>query len=206
MTGLFISLDGPGGAGKSTLVAELADQLRALGRTVHTTAEPSASPLGMFTRSHADQIDGRALACLVAADRYQHLTDEIRPRLAEGDVLCDRYLGSSLVLQQIDGVPGDFILDLNQDIDLPDAAVILTADPDTILARIAARGAHHRFERSPDMAARELDLYGKAAVILANLNVPVIPVNVTTVTPEGAARRIVGALVDLMGSLAPNPA
>ncbi|MEU6071861.1 hypothetical protein ABZ864_47440 [Streptomyces sp. NPDC047082] len=47
-----------------------------------------------------------AMACLVAADRYHHLAQEIRPALQRGNVvLCDRYIASSLVLQVIDGLP-----------------------------------------------------------------------------------------------------
>ncbi|HET9081520.1 MAG TPA: hypothetical protein VFO01_13555 [Trebonia sp.] len=53
-----------------------------------------------------------ALACLVAADRYHHLAAEIRPRLAAGHVLCDRYLASTLVLQGRDGLPQSWLLAL----------------------------------------------------------------------------------------------
>jgi dTMP kinase len=63
VTGLFISIDGPGGIGKSTLVNAAVERLRATGHHVHPTTEPSRSPLGTFTRAHADSITDRALAC-----------------------------------------------------------------------------------------------------------------------------------------------
>ncbi|MDJ0460411.1 hypothetical protein [Streptomyces sp. H27-C3] len=92
---------------------------------------PSRSDLGAFTRSHADQITGRSLACLVAADRYDHLAREIEPQLDRGvTVVCDRYLASKL-----DGVDEDFLLALNAGVRLPDLSVILTADPAVITAR-----------------------------------------------------------------------
>lgn len=191
MSGLFVTIDGPGGIGKSTLVKALADRLTADGRAVHATAEPSGRPVGAFTRSVADQMSGYALACLVVADRYDHLQHEIRPLLAAGTtVVCDRYLGSSLVLQRLDGVPADFILHLHAAADLPDLAVILTAPPETITARIAKRGAHHRFERDPDIPARELTLYREASATLDKLGVPVLTLDVAQITPSDAADRI----------------
>jgi dTMP kinase len=193
MSGLFVTVDGPGGIGKSSLVKALAARLTADGHPVHATAEPSGRPVGAFTRSFADQVSGHALACLVAADRYDHLQHEIRPLLTAGTtVVCDRYLGSSLVLQRLDGVPTDFILQLHAAADLPDLAVILTAPPETITARIAARGAHHRFERDLDIPAREVTLYREASITLDKLGVPVLTLDVARITPSDAANRIAG--------------
>ncbi|MCC9311148.1 dTMP kinase [Kitasatospora sp. RB6PN24] len=195
MTGLFVTVDGPGGIGKSTLVQAVCGQLRAAGRRVHATAEPSTSPLGRFTRANADTITGHALACLVAADRYQHLTSEILPALASGaTVICDRYLPSSLVLQRLDGVPLEFIVNLNAAADLPHLAVILTADPAVVAARIASRGAHHRFERDTAVPAREVALYEQATVVLRELHVPVMAIDVGHATPTEAARQVVESL------------
>ncbi|GFM98716.1 hypothetical protein Sfulv_35270 [Streptomyces fulvorobeus] len=149
-SGVFVTLDGPSGVGKSTTLAELDRLLRNDGRTVHSTTEPSTSALGEFTRKSADSLSGRALACLVAANRYEHIDRDLRPLLGTGfTVVCDRYLASSLVLQQLDGVPEQFLLDLNADILLPDLAVILTAEPVAIGARLAERGKRHRFHDDP---------------------------------------------------------
>ncbi|MEU3193258.1 dTMP kinase [Streptomyces sp. NPDC006992] len=193
--GRFITIDGPGGVGKSTTLAALAALLRDRGEHVHTTTEPSTSPLGQFTRGYADQISGHALACLVAADRYDHINTEIRPRLDAGDtVVCDRYLASTLVVQRLDDVPERFLLDLNANIVLPDVAVLLTADPVAIADRLAGRGAHHRFERDPGIPAREVELYRHAAGVLERMGVPVVILNTSAATPAETAARILTSL------------
>lgn len=201
-TGRLISLDGPGGVGKSTTLTTLADLLRQRGNLVHTTTEPSNSALGRFTRAHADQIHGHALACLVAADRYEHIRTEIRPHIDRGEtVLCDRYLASTLVVQRLDGVPEGFLLDLNAEILLPDLSVILTATPQTIRHRLTARGAHHRFERDPEAPTREVELYGRAVQTLRGMGVPVLVVNTSDITPLDAATGIAAAVRASPGSV-----
>ncbi|MFI1966902.1 dTMP kinase [Streptomyces pathocidini] len=200
--GRLVTLDGPGGVGKSTTLAALAERLRDRGDQVHTTIEPSTSALGQFTRANADHIHGRALACLVAADRYDHIRNEIQPHLDAGDiVVCDRYLASTLVVQRLDGVPEPFLLALNADIVLPDLAVLLTADPRTITRRLTARGAHHRFEHHPDAPAREVELYEQAEQTLERLGVPVLTVDTSSVTPSETAERIGNVLPSRPGSV-----
>ena len=144
------TIDGPGGSGKTVTTAALADMLRGQGRPVHLTKEPSAGPVGVLTRALVNEVNGHALACLVAADRYHHLDTEIRPKRAAGHVVvCDRYLASTLVLQARDGLTISWLLTLNEAVDLPDLAVILTASPQVITARLDQRGRHDRFEYDP---------------------------------------------------------
>lgn len=205
--GTFVTIDGPSGVGKSTTVAELGRLLADRGDRVHTTTEPSTSELGEFTRAKANHIHGRALACLVAANRYEHIDVELAPMLTGGDtVLCDRYLASSLVLQQLDGVPEPFVLALNRHILLPDLAVILTADPATIAARLAERGKRHRFHDDPLGPTREVDLYGDAAQTLMTLGVEVLVLDSTMSTPTDVAKRIADAVPPPGGSVSsPTP-
>jgi dTMP kinase len=93
--GLFVSIDGPGGAGETTIVRHLAQMLVASGEHVHVTAEPSTSAIGQLASELTPAVTGHALACLYAADRYHHVEAEIRPRLRDGDiVISDRYLAS----------------------------------------------------------------------------------------------------------------
>ncbi|MBY8886611.1 dTMP kinase [Streptomyces sp. PTM05] len=205
-SGCFVTLDGPGGVGKSTTLNAVCESLRRAGTPVRATTEPSTSALGQFTRAHADQIKGHALACLVAADRYEHIRDEIRPQLDRGNtVVCDRYLASTLVVQQLDGVPEQFLLDLNADILLPDLAVILTADASAIRQRLSQRGAHHRFERDPDVPAREAALYRRAERTVLGLGVPVLVIDTTNTTPSATAERIASELRALTGNVASGP-
>jgi dTMP kinase len=202
VTGPFITIDGPGGSGKTATVAALAGELRQRGHAVHVTAEPSAGPVGTLTRALVNKVAGYALACLVAADRYLHLDTEIRPERTSGrTVICDRYLASTLVLQARDGLTVSYLLALNQGIDLPDLAVILTANPEIITARLDQRGRHDRFERDPGAASTETAMFRDASATLAGLGVPVIQIDTGSLSPQQAARQIADALAVHCASL-----
>jgi len=113
--GPFITLEGPDGSGKSSLLPRLAAVLRERGLDVVTTREPGSTPLGERIRAllldTEPRIDhtGRADALLFAAARTQHVDEVIRPALARGSVvLCDRYADSSLAYQGAgSGIPMD---------------------------------------------------------------------------------------------------
>lgn len=163
--GMFVAVDGPGGAGKSTTVAALAEHLADEGLPVLATTEPSREAIGHLARTRTREYSGLTLACLVAADRYQHLETQIRPALAQGHlVLCDRYTASSLVLQAgLDEVPEEFVRGLNRYAEPPDLQIILTASAEALRARLAVRGSHGRFEDDAGTAAREVALYARVA-------------------------------------------
>jgi dTMP kinase len=202
MTGALVTIDGPGGSGKTAAVTALAGELRNRGRLVHVTAEPSAGPIGTLTRAMVNEISGHALACLVAADRYHHLDAEIRPRRAAGHlVICDRYLASTLVLQARDGLAPSWLLALNAGIDLPDLAVILSAGPAIISARLDQRGRHDRFEHDPPPDGTEAAMYRDAATALAGLGVPVTQIDTSLLTPQQVAGQIAGTLGSHCASL-----
>jgi dTMP kinase len=197
-SGLFVSIDGPGGIGKSTLTGQLAAQLTRRGVPAHATTEPSRSPLGDFARHAPDRYHGLVLACLVAADRYHHLETEIQPHLDAGEVvISDRYVPTSLVLQRIDGVDADFIWQLNRRAPPPDLAVILRADPAVLAARLAARGAHTRFERAPDASQVESHLYQQAAQQLHAAGWPLLLVDTTDAVPQVLARTLTTRILTL---------
>jgi dTMP kinase len=113
--GVFITLEGPDGSGKSSLLPALAAALTGRGLDVVTTREPGSTPLGERVRSLVldtePKIDrtGRADALLFAAARAQHVAEVIEPALARGAiVVCDRYADSSLAYQGMgSGVPMD---------------------------------------------------------------------------------------------------
>jgi dTMP kinase len=189
--GVFITLDGLGGAGKTTTIQHLVRYLTERGYPVHATTEPSPGPLGQTARQQTDTYAGHALACLVAADRYHHLAAEIRPALAAGKVvICDRYIASSYVFQRMDGVPLSFIEDINRDADRPDLTVILIADAEVAAGRIARRGAHNRFESGVATSRSEVDLYRDTADRLRSLGYALFIIDTTGTQPEHVAAQI----------------
>jgi dTMP kinase len=100
---MFITFEGPEGAGKSTALASLAERLRSLGRDVTTTREPGAGAFGKSIREillHGEDLDPKAELLLFLADRANHVATTILPALESGSiVLCDRYADSTLVYQ-----------------------------------------------------------------------------------------------------------
>jgi len=199
LPGTLITLDGPGGVGKSTAAGLVAKTLTAAGLPVHATAQPSGGPAGELARRGTDTYRGMALACLCAADRHHQLETEIKPALGHGQVVvCDRYLASSLVLQGLDGILGDTVWQLNRGIYRPDLSIVLTADPEVIDARLRGRGQHSRFERAADNSDRESDLYLHVVADLRERQWPVTTVECTSGTPARIAARIVELIHDLL--------
>lgn len=157
MSGLFITLEGPEGAGKSTNREYLAEGLRAAGLEVVLTREPGGTPLAERIRElllapscESMAVDTELL--LVFAARAQHLAGVIRPALARGAVvLCDRFTDASYAYQGGGrGVPEARIAILESFVqgDLhPDLTLIFDLPVEMGLARAAARGRLDRFEQ-----------------------------------------------------------
>ncbi|MFQ3610159.1 MAG: dTMP kinase [Fimbriimonadales bacterium] len=98
----FITFEGIEGAGKTTLVAFLAEWLQAQGISVLTTREPGGSPIGGYLRELIlhHPVHPRAELFLFLAERAQHVSQVIHPALEAGQwVLCDRYTDSTLAYQ-----------------------------------------------------------------------------------------------------------
>jgi dTMP kinase len=194
--GLFVSVDGPSGARKSTIVQHLAQLLISAGHDVHVTAEPSAVPIGELCRDLTDDVTGEALACLYAADRYHHLEHEIRPALEAGrTVISDRYLASGLVMQRLDGLDLDYLWQLNAAVDRPDLAVILDADPQVIAERLTARGTHNRFQEQLSSSYDEVRFYRQATEHLTRAGFNVTRIDCSRQPPEHCAELIHKSLV-----------
>jgi dTMP kinase len=195
--GFFVAIDGPSGIGKSTLTGLLAGRLTAHGCSVMATKEPTATPLGSLARFGTDDYQGLTLACLVAADRYQHLEHEIRPALQAGRlVICDRYLASSLVLQRLDGVSPGFVWQLNQHIDQPDLCIILSGDASCARERAEKRGLYSRFHRGGQVVSMaEAALYITVAAELAEHGFAVLTHDIGTQTPSEAAEALATAVL-----------
>lgn len=105
--GLFISMEGSDGSGKTTQMNLLQDELVAAGYTVSRSREPGGTRIGEKLRDlildpENVEMDERAEALLYAASRAQHIREVIRPAVERGEImLCDRFVDSSLVYQGI---------------------------------------------------------------------------------------------------------
>jgi dTMP kinase len=116
---MFVTFEGVDGSGKSTQAALLAEGLRAEGREVVATREPGGTELGERIRGLLlgdGSIAPWAEAALFAAARSQLVEEVVRPALQRGaDVVCDRFLDSSLAYQGIARDLGvDAVLELNR--------------------------------------------------------------------------------------------
>jgi dTMP kinase len=104
MPGLFLTLEGGDGSGKSTQSALLTDWLIENGHAVVHSREPGGTDVGMQVREtvlhHRGDIAPRAEALLYAADRAHNIATVVRPALQRGDIVIqDRYLDSSVAYQ-----------------------------------------------------------------------------------------------------------
>jgi dTMP kinase len=189
--GQFVSVDGPSGAGKTTIVGHLAQMLVARGEHVHVTAEPSHGRIGALAAELTETVTGQALACLYTADRFHHTDMEITPHLQAGSiVVCDRYIASGLVVQRFDDVALEYLWQLNRDVLRPNLAVILEADPDVIAQRLAERGPHNRFQLAAGSSHREVRYYREATLCLINAGYAVLRVDCGDRRPEQSASLI----------------
>lgn len=101
-TGLFLSLEGVDGAGKSTHIPFIADYLQQQGIEVVVTREPGGTSLGEKLRELLlhEPMETRTETLLMFAARNEHITQVIRPALAQGQwVLCDRFSDASFAYQ-----------------------------------------------------------------------------------------------------------
>jgi dTMP kinase len=165
---VFVSFEGADGSGKSTQAELLRAMLAAEGRDVVLTREPGGTELGERIRElllDGPQMSAWAEAALFAASRAQHVEQVIRPALERGvDVICDRFVDSSLAYQGIGrGLGVDEVLKLNLHAThglLPDTTVLLLVDFETAAARAGESDRLERegdeFRRSVEAAYREL--------------------------------------------------
>jgi len=157
VSGLFITLEGPEGAGKSTNRDYIAARLREVGKDVQLTREPGGTPLAERIRelllAPSDEpmaVDTELL--LMFAARAQHIERVIRPALARGAVvLCDRFTDATYAYQGGGrGVPVARIAELEAFVQgglRPDLTLVFDLPVEVGLARAAARGRLDRFEQ-----------------------------------------------------------
>lgn len=155
--GLFITLEGIEGSGKSSHAAMLAERLRAQGRGVLLTHEPGGTRAGQAIRAifldPAVSLQVAAELLLVLADRAQHVAEMLKPALARGEiVISDRYADSTTAYQ---GYGRGFDLKLLGELNrlaannlAPDLTILLDCPVETGLARTRLRT--NAGDRGPD--------------------------------------------------------
>jgi dTMP kinase len=165
---VFITFEGVDGSGKTTQAELLAAALRAEGREVVATREPGGTQLGEEVRAlllEGVEMGPWAETTLFAAARAELVERVIAPALAAGkDVVCDRYIDSSLAYQGIArGLGLERVLELNLVVTgelLPDRTFLVLVDPQVAFRRTKASDRIERegeaFHRAVDEAYRSL--------------------------------------------------
>ncbi|WP_186575686.1 dTMP kinase [Aquibacillus kalidii] len=154
MTGYFITFEGGEGAGKTTILQAIANQLTEEGYEVIATREPGGIEIAEKIRSvildpSHTSMDGRTEALLYAAARRQHLVEKVLPALKHGKiVLCDRFIDSSLAYQgHARGLGMDEVYKINEfaiEDCMPDLTLLFDIKPDEGLNRIQANSCREK--------------------------------------------------------------
>ncbi len=165
--GRFIVLEGIDGAGTTSQLRHVVEWLERRGELVHATREPTDGPIGLMLRqvlrgrivatpgqargeAKKEPLDPAAVALLFAADRLDHLHNEIVPQLEAGrHVVCDRYVLSSLAYQSLE-TDLRFVRNINEKALAPDLTIFLRVRAEVAMARIEGSRTHKEvFEQLP---------------------------------------------------------
>ncbi|WP_078378410.1 dTMP kinase [Sutcliffiella halmapala] len=148
MSGLFITFEGPEGAGKTSVIQKIATELASENYPVLLTREPGGIKISEQIRSvildcNNTEMDARTEALLYAAARRQHLVERVFPAIKENKiVLCDRFIDSSLAYQgYARGIGVEEVLSINEfatEKQMPSLTIYFDVDPEEGLKRIAA--------------------------------------------------------------------
>ncbi|MBQ9971978.1 MAG: dTMP kinase [Firmicutes bacterium] len=153
--GLFITIEGSDGSGKSTQIALLKEYLESKGFVVLTTREPGGTNIGEKIREiildkNNIEMDSMTEALLYAASRAQHVAEKIVPALERGEiVICDRFIDSSIAYQGYGRNLGDCVRIINEYAVrgyMPDVTFLMKMDPGIGKSRIKEEDAD-RLER-----------------------------------------------------------
>lgn len=155
--GLFLTIEGVEGAGKTTAKKVVLRWLQERGREFIETREPGGTPLAEQLRAlvlaeHEEQLSDTTELLLMFAARSQNLVERIEPALAAGKVVvCDRFTDATYAYQSggrgIDEQRIALLEQLVQGDRRPDMTLLLDIDPEAGLARASARGGLDRIEQ-----------------------------------------------------------
>jgi dTMP kinase len=210
--GLFLTLDGPDGGGKTTQAARLVDWLGARGVAAVRCRDPGGTALGERVRAIVQDrgmvhLAVRAEMLLFMASRAQLVEEVIRPALAAGQVVvCDRFLLATIIYQgEAGGLPVGEIVAVGQAATgglLPDLTLVLDIAPPTARDRIGQ--ARDRIEDRPeDYHRRVRDGYLRAASGCSYYPAPIVVIDAAA-DPDTVFARI-RAEVERALALGPRP-
>jgi len=143
--GIFITLEGPDGAGKSTQVENIKSYFENAGREVVVSREPGGTPISEKLRNIVldngnAEMDDITEMFVYAAARAQHVSEKIRPALDKGSVVvCDRFVDSSIAYQGYGRNLGDQVAEVNRYATgglEPDVTFFMDLDPEIGRSRI----------------------------------------------------------------------
>ena len=201
--GLFITVEGGEGVGKSTNMAFVEDYLSARGVDLVVTREPGGTRLGEDIRELLLQVRDESVSpmtelLLIFAARAQHINERIEPALAAGKwVLCDRFTDATYAYQSGGrGVDIDTVQQLEELVQgalRPDYTLLLDAPVSIGMARARGRGELDRFEQEAlDFFERVRETYlqlargasGRYRLIDASVSLAAVQRQLTTVCQE----------------------
>lgn len=150
MKGLFVTIEGPEGSGKSTLITKLLPYFEKKEQKVVATREPGGIKISeeirtILHKKEHTMMEARTEALLYAAARRQHLVEKVMPALEDNYiVICDRFIDSSLAYQgYARGLGVDKVFEINRfatEDCMPDITIYLDIEPEIGLARIRKDG------------------------------------------------------------------
>lgn len=174
--GLFITVEGTDGSGKTTQIKLMEQYLRNKGHEVILSREPGGTRISEMIRDlildpQNKDIDPLTEMILYAASRAQHVSQVIRPAIESGKfVICDRFVDSSYAYQGCGrGVDLKTVADVNRvavDGVVPDITFFLDLDPRiAIERRIKSTGADRIEQEKMDFHIRVYEGYKKMAIL-----------------------------------------
>ena len=200
--GILITLEGPEGAGKTTILHQILPILTQMGVDILTTREPGGIRIAESIREiilapENTAIDGKTELLLFAAARRQHLNEKVRPASAEGKiVIIDRFIDSSVAYQGyargIDVADVETINNFATDGLLPDLTLYFDVDTEIGLSRVMSGD---REVNRLDLEAQEMHQKVRAgyqAIAKAN------PKRIVTIDASQAIDQVVAATLSTL--------
>ena len=188
MRGKLIVIEGIDGAGKTTIAKYLANTLISKGFKAIYTREPYHPQIIKLLENKGKELGAIMEALLLAADRYLHIQEVIKPHLEVGYyVICDRYYYSSLAYQTARGADINWIRTINFFIIRPDVSIYLDVNPEVGLSRLS-KNSERRLRYLEDIEllrkvrSNYLNLVRKEELIYVNAEKPLSEVKAYVVS------------------------